>query len=214
MYIPKQYQVKDRAALIAVIKANSFGILISNQDNRPVATHLPFVLDEKSGEQGMLFSHIARANPQGQQLTQGQEVLAIFQGPHAYVSPTWYESEFNVPTWNYAVVHVYGQVRIIDDLQKKERMLDDLVAQHEGSDPGAWSVPWADTRYVKLTGGIIAFEIEISRMEGSFKLSQNKSDADQQGAILHLQQSTDEQQQAVAAMMCQHRNREEESPHV
>jgi transcriptional regulator len=214
MYIPQHYRAEDQAEVIALIKANSFGILITSQEDVPFATHLPFLFDEQKGTQGVLISHLARANPQGQQLCSGKEVLVIFQGPHAYISPTWYKSEFNVPTWNYAIVHVYGQVRIVENAEQTRQMLDALVAQYEGSNYEAWRAPWDDTRYSKLTGGIIPFEIAISRIEGKFKLSQNKSPADRRGAIEHLQQSSDGQQQAIAAMMYQHLNSEEENHNV
>lgn len=204
MYLPMHNQVEDQHQIFEMIKTHSFGILITSQDDLPFATHLPFVLEEQRGSTGTLISHMARANPQWRHFTE-KSVLVVFQGAHTYVSPTWYRSEFNVPTWNYVIVHAYGIARIVEEMTDVTNRLDQLVAQYEGDGTDAWSVPWKDDRYGKLTGGVVTFEIEISKLEGKWKISQNKSQADQQGVIEHLQQMTSSPDAVdMAAMMCQH----------
>jgi len=214
MYVPQHYRVEDQAEIFALIKNHSFGILVTSQGDLPFATHLPFMLDESRGSHGTLVSHLARANPQWRHFESGKEALVIFQGPHSYISPSWYVSEFNVPTWNYVIAHIYGAIRIVDSHSQAMEMLDRLVAQYEGTTPEAWSTPWEDERYRKLVGGIVAFEIEISRIEGKFKLSQNKSQADRLGAIEHLQESTDREQQLMGKIMDHHLKTEEEAHNV
>ncbi len=144
---------------------------------------------------------MARANPQWKSLAGGSETLVIFQGPHAYLSPTWYASEFNVPTWNYAVAHAYGRPQIIDDPTRLRPMLDKLVAQHEQHQLQPWQVDWTDGRNDGLLGAIVGFEMEITRLEGKFKMSQNKSAADQQGVVGALAKSRDPLEIEVAAIM-------------
>ncbi len=201
MYVPKHYQENDRETMVAFMRAHSFGTLITAVGNVPFATHLPFVVDVERGEHGTLVTHMARANPQWHHFENASEILVTFQGPHAYISPRWYASEFNVPTWNYVAVHAYGRVSLIDDPARIYPMLDRLVAQYEGDPPAGWSVPWDDPRYGKLTAGIVAFEVAITRLEGKAKLSQNKSQADRQGAVQHLTAQANAQSTAVAELM-------------
>ena len=114
MYIPAAFQQTDKTKLHDFIEANSFGLLVSTHGGEPFATHLPFLLERDAGPHGCLVGHVARANPQWHGLD-GQTVLAVFSGPHAYVSPTWYEAENVVPTWNYVAVHAYGPCRLVED---------------------------------------------------------------------------------------------------
>jgi transcriptional regulator len=128
---------------------------------------------------------MARANPQWQGFGEAQPVLAIFHGPHAYVSPSWYRAT-GVPTWNYAVVHVYGRARPIEDQATLRSLIERLTALHEARNPSPWRNDLPDDRYHDLLGKIVGFEIDIERMEAKFKLSQNRSDADRQGVIAGL----------------------------
>jgi transcriptional regulator len=173
MYIPGVYQEKDREAVWKLIEQFNFATLVTVDNGMPFATHLPFMLDRTRGEQGTLLAHMAHANPQWRHFTDEQEVLIVFQGAHAYISPAWYKSEFAVPTWNYAVVHVYGIPRIIDDQEVVQEMLHDLVAYHEAPRPQPWDFTWSD-RHLHLLKGIVAFQIAITRLEGKSKLSQNR----------------------------------------
>ena len=193
MYLPKHNQIEDQRQIFEMIKTHSFGILVTCEHDRPFATHLPFVLEDQRGPHGTLISHMARPNPQWRHFAETPVVV------------TWYRSEFNVPTWNYVIVHAYGIARIVEEMTDVTHRLDQLVAQYEGDGADAWSVPWEDERYGKLTGGVVTFEIEINRLEGKWKISQNKSQADQQGVIEHLQQMTSSPDAVdMAAMMCQH----------
>jgi len=117
MYLPRHYAVTDRQQLHDFIKANGFGIMFSGYGPEPVASHLPFILDEDAGEQGTLLAHMAGANRQWRH-ADGQTVLTVFQGPHTYVSPTWYQDPETVPTWNYVAVHVYGTLKVVKDEQQ------------------------------------------------------------------------------------------------
>src|ERR1700729_1397013 len=129
MYIPAAFAESDLAKLHDFIQTNSFGVLVSQVDGEPFASHLPFLLDRNSGPHGCLIGHMARANPQWQS-AHGQSVLAIFPGPHAYISPTWYESENVVPTWNYVAVHVYGTFQVVEDHQETVEIVRNYVAYY------------------------------------------------------------------------------------
>src|SRR5450432_2808654 len=141
MYIPKAFSEDDIAKLHALMQDYNFAALVTQQpDGVPVATHLPFMIDAKPGEYGYgsLFCHMARANPQWRSFASGHEVLVIFQGPHAYISPSWYEQALSVPTWNYAVVHAYGKPRIIEDTSELYKTLRDLVEHSEAQFEKPW----------------------------------------------------------------------------
>lgn len=186
MYIPKSTLETDPAVLYAFMRANNFAALVTQRDGQIVASHLPFMVDT---ERGVLIAHLARANDQWKAFD-GGEALVIFQGAHAYISPTWYETHPSVPTWNYAVVHVYGVPQIIDDETVIHAMLRELVENHErGRDP-EWRMNLPDDYYHKMRQAIVAFELPITRIEGKFKLSQNRSETDQDSVIAHLATST------------------------
>ena len=180
MYIPEAFREQDPEALRALIRGNSFGVLVTQADDGPIASHLPFLLDAERGEHGVLVAHVARANPHWRCLAD-RESLAIFQGPHAYVSPRWYTTPMAVPTWNYAAVHAYGTARLLEDPAEVMDALERLVRQHDPS----WVMPEGDF-IRKLASGIVAFELPIARLEGKFKLSQNRSEADRRGVAAAL----------------------------
>ncbi len=167
MYVPKHFVVAQRDALDRVIRENPFGLLVGTVDGAPFATHLPFLLD---GDR--LLGHVARGNPHGESFDGAAEMLAVFSGPHGYVSPRWYAGGPAVPTWNYVAVHVYGVPRPIADSARVRALLDALVAEYEA---GAWTLDGQDADFVdRMIRGIVAFELPISRIEGKFKLSQNR----------------------------------------
>src|ERR1700751_5814241 len=130
MYVPAAFAVSDLAKLHAFIERNSFGLLVSEVDGRPFASHLPFLLERNAGSNGTLIGHMARANLQWKD-AHGQNALAIFSGPHAYVSPTWYEAEQVVPTWNYVAVHAYGRVEIVEDADALLEIVRETVRVYE-----------------------------------------------------------------------------------
>lgn len=179
MYIPKHFREDDIQAMHTLIDAYSFAILVTQQqDGTPFASHLPFMIDTTRRPYGTLAAHMARANPQWQDFSDEREVLAIFQGPHAYISPSWYDATLSVPTWNYAAVHAYGKPRIIEDQAAWYLLLEKLVEKHEAQFEQPWSLQLPDEYLHNMMRGTVAFEIEITRLEGKFKLSQNRPMSD------------------------------------
>lgn len=201
MYTPKQFEMNDPAELTAFMAHNNFAALVTSHEGSITATHLPFMLDASRGEHGTLIAHLARTNPQWQSFNE-QEALVIFTGPHAYVSPSWYEKpQVNVPTWNYTAVHAYGVPRIVEDPQAIYAMLDQLVTAHESSYEHPWPMQSADEHVHRLMGGVVGFEMEITRVEGKYKLSQNRSETDQYHVMEHLSQSSDSLASGTAKLM-------------
>ncbi|OAI39374.1 transcriptional regulator [Planctomycetaceae bacterium SCGC AG-212-D15] len=172
MYIPTAFAETDPAKLHDFIAAHSFALLVSHLHGELFATHLPLLLDRDAGPAGVLHGHMARANPQWQEL-EGQNVLAVFSGPHAYVSPTWYEAEEVVPTWNYVAVHAYGTVHLVQEEEPLRQLLVKTVATYEQSMPRPWSIAPDDAFLARMARGVVGFRIEISRLEGKWKLNQN-----------------------------------------
>jgi transcriptional regulator len=176
MYIPAAFRETRLEVLHALIRDHSFALLISHVDGQLFATHLPLLLDVTRGPNGTLRGHMARANPQWRSFDRGQqEALAIFQGPHAYISPNWYLTEQAVPTWNYSAVHAYGTPTLVEDTGDVRALLDDTVGTFEASLPEPWSTARVGDAYLsKMAQGIVAFELPIARLEGKRKLSQNR----------------------------------------
>lgn len=202
MYIPSFNQVTDPAILHDLMQRFSFATLVTQHDGRPFATHLPFLVDPAWGEQGRLLAHLAKANPQWTDFAPGVEALVIFQGPHAYISPSWYETQPSVPTWNYAVVHAYGTPRVIEDEEQIEEVLRRLVATHEDGFEEPWTVEQVPADYLqKMKRGIVTFEMPILRLEGKLKLSQNRSVADRTRVVETLGQHAEDGAQGVQALM-------------
>jgi transcriptional regulator len=187
MYIPKSFAETDAAILYRFMRANNFAALITQNEGKIVASHIPFMVDS---ERGVLKAHLARANDQWKSFD-GSEALVIFQGAHAYISPTWYETHPSVPTWNYTTVHVYGVPQIVDDEGEMREMLGELVRKHEGGRSPEWTMDLPEDYLHKMIQAIVGFELKIERIEGKFKLSQNRSEADQASVIAHLRESAD-----------------------
>jgi len=172
MYLPKHYAVTDRSKIFDFMKDNSFGILFSHTGDGPMASHLPFMIDENGGEQGLVLGHMAKANNQWR-YADGQQVLVVFHGPHTYVSPTWYQDEEVVPTWNYVAVHATGIFRAMEDRVEVEESVGRLVDQHEASQPKPWQPDFQSTYSDQMLKRIVAFQIEITSLQGKWKLNQN-----------------------------------------
>lgn len=202
MYTPAHFAEPDLAACQALIRANSFGILISAGPDGIVATHLPFLIEPARGPLGTLVAHMARANPQWQKLPEAGELLVVFPGIHAYISPAWYQSRLAVPTWNYEAVHAYGTARLIEPPDDVKAMLHRLVAENEAAAGSGWSMDRLPADFVdKQVKGIIGFEIALTRLEGKRKLSQNRPAQDAEGAIAGLLGTGDPANMAVAEAM-------------
>lgn len=181
MFIPPSFQVEDRETLYAFMERYSFATVVSDCGGLPFASHVPLLVDRDAG---VLLGHLARANPQWEAFGVG-EALAIFSGPHAYVSPSWYSAAPAVPTWNYAAVHVYGTPRLLPPDRTRE-IVDMTVRKYEAGRPVPWPNELPEEFRQRLLAGIIGFELPITRIEGKFKLSQNRSAADQAGMLAGL----------------------------
>jgi transcriptional regulator len=200
MYIPEAYRETDVAKLHALMQEHSFATLVSQHDGGTMATHLPLLVDPGRSPAGTLRGHVARANAQWTSL-EGQEVLAIFHGPHAYVSPSWYAADQAVPTWNYVAVHAYGVPRLLNDSSELSALLRDMVEVYEEPLAEPWQLDATSAFISSLMRGIVGFEIEITRLEGKLKLSQNRSVADREGAIHGLRQRGTSMEREVATLM-------------
>ncbi len=200
MYIPAAFEQTDLAILHAFIEQHSFGVLVSQVDGQPFATHLPLLLDRADGASGTLVGHMARANPQWQQLAP-QTALVVFSGPHAYISPTWYAAENTVPTWNYTAVHATGTVQLVENPLELRAIVDRSTAVYESAFAKPWTME-ADERFVeRMLAQIVGFRIVIARLEGKFKLNQNHSVERRERVIRALKAQPDENASAIAQLM-------------
>jgi transcriptional regulator len=189
----------DRSKLQDFIKTNSFGILFSQTKDGPIGTHMPFFLDEHRGTNGVLYGHMAKMNPQWKE--GALDVMVIFNGPHAYISPTWYKETNTVPTWNYTAVHVYGALKIIEEKEGVQQILDLTTDFYESSMPTPWKADWDAPYLTGLMNGIVAFEIDIRKIEGKWKLNQNHSLERQRHTIEGLMTQKDPNSLQIAALM-------------
>ena len=204
MYVPPVFAEKNVDTLYRLIDDHGFASLVSVTPEGVVATHVPVMLDRTRGAQGTLVAHMARANPHGRALD-GAEVLAIFLGPHGYVSPSWYEQHPAVPTWNYAAVHAYGRARVIADAARLEAMVRQLVGQYESGRARPWSADGPPADYMTgMLRGIVGLEIEITRLEGKLKLSQNRNAVDRRNVIAALAASSSAEDRALSEYMARH----------
>ena len=201
VYLPPHFTETRPAVLIAHIEQHDFGLLLSHGAAGLVASHIPFLV-ERHGEQVHLLGHLARPNPQVEDLRQGGEALAIFSGPHAYVSPSWYAAGPSVPTWNYVDVHAYGTLRLIEDEDWLRGLLQRLSDRHETGSPAPWRMQDLPEPYLQgMLKGIIGLDIAVSRLEGKYKLSQNRLAVDRPRVVAALERRGDADALAVAALM-------------
>ena len=188
MYLPSHFAVTEPEALHELMRAHPLGALITCGELGLDANHLPFEFDAGEGEHGVLRAHVARNNPLWQEVKEGDEVLVIFKAVDGYVSPSWYPSKQahhqQVPTWNYAVVHAHGHIRVRDDARFVRRLLANLTRVHEATEPAPWKMADAPREYIEaMVQAVVGIEIEVSQLVGKYKLSQNKEEADRLGAI-------------------------------
>ena len=177
MYIPKHFEVTDTNEIFAFVKANAFGQLISSVKGQLFSSHLPFLASE---DKTTLICHVAKQNPQWEDI-ENQEVLITFQGPHDYISPSWYGSP-GVPTWNYQAVHIYGKPKIITDSKQLKNIVETLTKTYESST----EQPWTPEYKGSLLDIIVGIEIEITNIQCKYKLSQNRSVTDQNNIVKEL----------------------------
>lgn len=201
MYLPSHFNEVDQQRIATLIRDFGFATLISSTSDGPLVTHAPLQFD---GARGVLIGHMASANPHTSALQNGTSLLTIFHGPHSYVSPTWYVDENprtpNVPTWNYAAIHVTGTVTRIDDALAKWQIVKDLAVQYESASATPWDPRGLEAHESKL-GAIVGFEIAISKIEAKLKLSQNRSMRDQENVIAKLSASHSSEAQATGKLM-------------
>ncbi len=203
LYTPSHFAVGEASEAIALMQAHSFATLVTADQGEPQISHLP-LLWVPGGDFGVLEGHLARANPHAQRLVGGHTV-AIFHGPHAYVSPAWYaQPQREVPTWNYAVVHAHGQVELMEDRDAKLGLVDRSIARFEAGSATPWMRSVDGERLEALLRGIVGFRMTIARLDATFKMNQNKSAADRAGVIAQLGASADGESRAVAQWMQRH----------
>lgn len=197
MYIPKHFTIKNDEDIYGFIEKYSFAALFSQHNGEPCATHLPLLLNK---EKGFLYGHFARQNEQWKDI-EGQNVLVIFQGPHCYISPSWYETNQAVPTWNYVAVHVYGELEIVEEEKEVFESLADMVNKYEKPD-SSYHLENVDENFIKgMSKGIVGFKININKIEGKAKLSQNHPEARQSLIIKQLENSADQNDIHIAQLM-------------
>ena len=205
MYLPEQHRVDDVAALHALMRARPFATLISAGAAGLMATHLPTVLKD-DGPCGTVECHVARANPHWREFAKGAEALLIFQGPEGYITPNWYASKAEhgkvVPTWNYAVVHAYGRAEAMDDVQWLRRHVGELTAQQERSEARPWEVTDAPDSYIAaMVRAIVGIRLPIARLEGKWKMSQNREIEDRKGVVAGLGARGEGEDAAIAEIV-------------
>ena len=212
MYIPASYAESDLPTLLAFIERHPLAAIVTVSETSGLfATHLPLILDSVAAAPGTLVGHLARANPHYRQIAGGAtEALVIFTGPNAYVTPQWYQSKQEhgrvVPTWNYVAVHAYGTVRLRDDPVFLRQHLEALTSRHEASREEPWHVSDAPEEFIaQQMKAIVGFEFQIARLEGKWKMSQNRSEADIDGVIRGLGASEAQSDRAVAALVAERR---------
>jgi len=190
MYLPDHFDEADLARLHGLMREHPLGMLVTHAADGLDANHLPFELDATRGPHGTLLAHVARANPVWR-LPDGVPVMVVFRGPQAYVSPSWYPSKHEahrqVPTWNYEVVHAHGTLRVVDDERFVRGLVARLTRHHEATEPTPWRMGDAPPEHIAgLLAMIVGIEVDITRLEGKRKLSQNKEARDRAGAAAAL----------------------------
>lgn len=207
VYLPRSFATRDGAAIDRLIREHPFATLITTTRDEPQITHLPLLRHAGPSPHGSLIGHVARANPHWQLFGDGT-TLAIFHGPHAYVSPSWYaEPAVMVPTWNYAVVHVRGRVELVTARDQTLAILRQLTERFESSRPAPWRLQLTGAKLDAMVGAIVAFRMTVERVDAKFKLSQNRSAEDQERVIEALRAEGYGEAEATAKWMLDARER-------
>ncbi|MEK4426051.1 FMN-binding negative transcriptional regulator [Solibacillus sp. FSL K6-1523] len=197
MYIPKYFEINDQDVIYDFIESYGFATLFSQHKGEPYATHLPLLLNK---DENALYGHFARPNGQWKD-AENQQVLVVIQGPHCYISPSWYETSKAVPTWNYVAIHLYGEMEIIEDPKVIFDSLNDSVNKYE-SPNSPYKLSEIDPSFIEgMSKGIVAFKINITKIEAKAKLSQNHSVERQKLVIEQLERTSDQDNLQIAALM-------------
>jgi transcriptional regulator len=198
MYIPAHFRENDPQELANIIQQNNFGTLISMLEGRPFATHLPFIHEPQNDR---LLGHMARANPHWQALqASSTDVLVVFQGPHSYISPTWYANP-GVPTWNYVAVHLYGRFQLLRDPNEHREIMANLTHQHEAAEAEPWLADFDSPSIANMLAQTVGFEIIVNETQGKFKLNQNRSAQDRSNVIDCLESEASDHSMGIAKLM-------------
>lgn len=199
MYTPEIYKNENQEEIKKFLQENSFGILINQSNGKLCATHIPLELEINKEGEDILYGHISKENPQWKGFTDNDQVLAVFSGPHSYISSSWYDHE-NVPTWNYIAVHVYGKIKIIEGEGVIES-LKKLVDKYEQNSKKPIRIEDLSQKTMLQSRGIVAFEIEITEIQATRKMSQNRDDTNYQNIITELEKINTDQSIATAKEM-------------
>jgi transcriptional regulator len=200
MYIPLAFAETDQTKLFDFIESHSFGLLISAGQSPLCATHVPLLVERDAGPRGRLVGHLAKANPHWRQLAD-QEVLVVFSGAHAYISPTWYQADNVVPTWNYVAVHAYGKCSLVEDQPGVTRIIQDSVKRYERSMPRPWTIDSSTPFFERLATMVVGIRIDLDRLEGKWKLGQNHSASVRQNVAESLAKQATDDSREIARLM-------------
>jgi len=201
MHITSAFKEENSDILLKIMRENAFATLITTDTKgRPVATQLPFLIKQE-GDHILLQAHFAKVNPQWKHLDNNDEVLVTFQGPHCYISPSWYK-KVGVPTWDYVSIQAYGPAKVIDSKEKTRELIEDLTDKYEQ----ALETPWKPKNNYpdKMLNAIVGFEISVQELQGKVKIGQNKSTEDLEGVVEGLKNSSSEQELAIANLIKKH----------
>jgi transcriptional regulator len=190
VYLPRDFRIDDPAVQAAFMAEHNFATLVSTDAAGSMrASHVPFIVRPEGGERGRLLGHLARANPQWRDFDGQREALAIFQGPHGYVSPSLYETHPSVPTWNYQAVHAYGAPVVIEDAAETRAHVLELVSQHEAGSEAPWTPELPEAFFEGMLRQIVAVRVDVTRLEAKYKLSQNRSLTDRENVATAFESS-------------------------
>ena len=196
MYIPESFRIEDLSEILKFVKQNAFATIVTVSDGVPMANHIPLML-KRNDESVKLLGHMARANEQWQHFSNEDEVLVIFHGPHSYVSPSNYDKNSKlIPTWNYAVVHMYGKAKVVDSKETSD-IIESLTNLYENARPNPVEPVYPE----RIVDMIVGFEVDVTRIEAKYKLSQNRSENERKNIVIDLKQSGKDVERALANLM-------------
>lgn len=191
MYLPAPFREQDVESLLQIIRSYPFATVVTHAEGKPFVNHLPIIAELRASGEIVLSGHMAKKNPQWRHFNDS-ETLVVFNGPHAYITPQWYKGPLNVPTWNYAVVHASGNAIPIEGSDGIEEILKKSVEEFERHEPSPWQFDLPEAFKAEMVQAIVGFEIKVSRIEGKFKLSQNREPEDRAGVLAGLKTRKDE----------------------